>query len=450
MPSAVVLGSCDGTDPPAGPDTVEDVCLGMELKFLLLGLPRSEAAGIPIGHSSDTSTTTSQEAYQKQAYTALARVIERRAGPDKSAPCPRAPSGQPRAISKSDISESGLKERDYWPSHWIVKKANSVEHMKEDPRPDSRRTNGIAIPVELNSPKLAWRDLYAPFLISKVLSQVKTLPTCVNYTCDVHVHVGRCDGTAFTLPTLKKLATIFWLAEPILRSVRNPHSPNYSHAYTWGFDQRRYSRLALALDNRSPATDNVTIGEDLLARVRSSVCNADDDEWHKYMNETGKTAFRNEALRAIWQSATSQELGLLLSGSQREYRRLGFNFSAFGGEDERSRTNPRTIEFRILEGTLNEELVQGWYQICGKLVELGTKGRQARFCEVVQYLVAQQPAYDELLKNTDSGRLQAHVRAERGRVTRDLLFAEFMEVIGVEAAAYKPFQEKIRREYGSS
>lgn len=450
MPSAVVLGSCDGTGCPTGPDMVEDLCLGMELKFLLLGLPRPEAVGKPSDRFPDSTVTTSHDAYQKQAYSALARVIERGAEPDKSATGLSASSVQPRAISKSDISGAGLRERDYWPSHWIVKKANSVEHMEEDPRPDSRRTNGVAVSVELNSPKMAWRDLYAPFLVSKVLSRVNTLPTYVNYTCDVHVHVGRCDGVAFTLPTLRKLATIFWLAEPILRSVRNPYSPNYSNAYTWGFDQRRYSRLALALDKRSPPTDNVTIGEEMLGRVRSSVHDEDDEEWHKYMNGTGQSAFRNEALRAIWQTATSQELGLLLSGSQREHRRLGFNFSAFGGEDERSKTNPRTVEFRILEGTLKEELVQGWLQICGKLVELGMKGRQAKFCEVVQYLVAQQPAYNELLKNTESGNLKARVRTERGRAARDILFAEFMETIGVDAVAYGPFQEKIRREYGSA
>lgn len=450
MPSAVVLGSCDGTGRPTGPDMVEDLCLGMELKFLLLGLPRSEAVGLPSSRMLDGTATASQEAYQKQAYTALARVIERGSGPDKSTSSPTTPSVLPRAISKSDIIDAGLMERDYWPSHWIVKKANSVEHMEEDPRPDSRRTNGVAISVELNSPKLAWRDIYAPSLVSKVLSRVKTLPTYVNYTCDVHVHVGRCDGVAFTLPTLKKLATVFWLSEPILRSIRNPHSPNYTNAYTWGFDQRRYSRLALAMAQKSPTTDPVTIGEEMLARVRSSVRDEDDEDWHKYMNGTGQETFHSEALRAIWQSATSQELGLLLSGSQREHRRLGFNFSAFGGEDERSKTNPRTIEFRILEGTLQEELVQGWLQICGKLVELGVKGKQTKFCEVVQYLVAQQPAYDELLKNTENDRLQARVRTDRGRVTRDALFAEFMETIGVDPTAYVPFQEKIRREYGSA
>ncbi|CAK7219552.1 hypothetical protein SBRCBS47491_003891 [Sporothrix bragantina] len=451
MPSAVVVDHCD-TNRPTGPDLVDDICLGMELKFLLLGLPRSEMAGMSYEQFADDTPTGGCDIYQKQAYTSMARVIQTVSSAEKLAGV-GASSIQPRAVSRSDIADAGLKERDYWPSHWIVKKANSVEHTKDDPRPDLRRTNGIAIPVEVNSPKLAWRDLYAPILVSKVLSRVRTMPTYVNHTCDVHVHVGRCDGVAFTLTTLKKLATIFWLAEPILRSVRNPHSPNFNNDYTWGFDQRRYSRLALAMENRSPPTDNVLIGEEILMRVRSSpgVHREECEDWHKYMDGTGDAAFRNEALRAIWQTASARELGLLLSGSQREHRRLGFNFSAFGGEDERARTNPRTVEFRILEGTLQEDLIQGWLKICGKLVELGMKGQQAKFCDVVRYLVARQPAYDELRKGAEAATFRMPERQARSKwPTRDALFAEFMGTIDVDPTSYKPFQEKIRREYSSA
>ncbi|CAK7207420.1 hypothetical protein SEUCBS139899_010230 [Sporothrix eucalyptigena] len=452
MPSAVVDDTCDAGR-PTGPDLVEDICLGLEFKFLLLGLPRSEISGISHERFSDATQSVGSDAYQKQAYSSLARVIEQGAISEKPTTGTASSQIQPRAVSRSDVANAGLREMHYWPSHWIVKKANSVEHTKDDPRPDIQRTNGIAIPVELNSPKLAWRDLYAPFLVSKVLSRVRTMPTYVNYTCDVHVHVGRCDGVAFTLATLKKLATILWLAEPILRSVRNPRSPNFNNDYTWGFDQRRYSRLALALEKRSSPTDNVLVGEEVLMRVRSSsgVHREECEDWHKYMSGTGSAAFRNEALRAIWQTASSQELGLLLSGSQREHRRLGFNFSAFGGEDERSRTNPRTVEFRILEGTLQDDLVQGWIQICGKLAELGMKGRQTKFREVVQYLVSKQPAYEELRKNAESSHPWVSERQGRSKwPTRDVLFAEFMEIIEVNTTAYEPFQEKIRREYSSA
>ena len=63
------------------------------------------------------------------------------------------------------------------------------------------------------------------------------------------MHVGRIDGRPFSLLTLKRLATLLWLAESQLRSIRDPFSPNYNNIYTWGAEQRRYSRLAKALEN---------------------------------------------------------------------------------------------------------------------------------------------------------------------------------------------------------
>ncbi len=452
MPSVVAVDAdTSAAGRPVGPDLVKDICLGLELKFLLLGLPNAE--GGPATHEVQANRDpVNRDAVQRQAYSALAQTIVRSTGSsfDKITTRIGMSLVQPRAISKYEISEAGLAERDFWASHWIVKKANSVEHVAEDPRPDSDSTNGVAVSVELNSPKLAWKDPLMPFHVAKVLSRVNTFPTWVNYTCDLHVHVGRCDGAAFTLPTLKKLATVFWLAEPILRSVRDPHSPNYGNHYTWGFEQRRYSRLALALERRTSPTDPVTIGEDVLLRVRAgSGQSADEADWHQHMNDIGHEAIPNEALCAIWLASSKQELGQLLSGSQREHRRLGFNFSAFGGEDERARTNPRTIEFRILEGTLQSDMVQGWLQICGKLVELGMKGRQSKFRDVVRYLVSQQAAYEDFEAQGQFGHVQEHPEHMK-RPSRDVLFAEFMKCIGVDSASYRPFQEKIRQEYGSA
>ncbi|EPE07597.1 hypothetical protein F503_00319 [Ophiostoma piceae UAMH 11346] len=436
---------------PTGPDTVGDLCLGTEFKFLMLGLPRSEIDTTSPGSLLGCCQISSDD-NRRMAHAALARAIGMRTEKDSSlAAAEGTKLVQPQAVSKPDIVEGGLDEKDYWPTHWIVKKANSVEHRPEDPRPDSRCTNGVAVSVELNSPKLAWKDTSVPPLVSKVLSRVRRFPTHVNYTCDVHVHIGRCDGTAFTLLTLKKLATVFWLAEPVIRSVRDPHSPNFTNKYTWGFEQRQYSRLALAIEGRHPASDPVTVAQDVLVRIRSGPGDPENvAEWYQYMDGVGSSETQYEALRAIWRCTSSQELGLLLSGSQREHRRLGFNFSAFGGEDERSRTNPRTIEYRILEGTLRDDLVQGWLQICGKLVELGMKGRQTDFHDIVQYLLSQQSTYEDFRLNRDlSPSWMFGPCGWRAQPSRSVLFAEFMERIGVSQAAYGPFQDKIQKEYRS-
>lgn len=438
-----------GTSPATGPDTAESLALGMELKFLLLGQPLNRVV-TPRDRLSE-APVTSRAQLHRQAYASIACAIDGNGSGSSLM--------QPHAISRDEIFDAGHQERDYWSTHWIVKKANSVEHTKEDPSPDMRYTNGVAVPVEMNSPILPWTDPYSPFLVQEVVSRITTFPVAVNHTCDFHVHVGRLDGKAFTLPTLKKLATVFWLAEPILRSVRNPHSPNFSNSYTWGFEQRRYSRLALALDPLPVAGDGVNIAEVILHRVRSRTFLRRDkeDDWHRHMGDTGSSAGRNEALRAIWQAASPQELGLLLSGTQREYRRLGFNFSAFGEEDERARTNPRTIEFRVMEGTLQSDLILGWLQICGKLVELGVKGRQTQFRDVVRYLLSKQHTYEDLrmldYRASSFSSWSFDVRpcgriANLVRPPRDALFGELMDRIGVEAAAYIPFQAKMRQEYG--
>ncbi|EFX06603.1 hypothetical protein CMQ_6924 [Grosmannia clavigera kw1407] len=463
MPSIVdtVTESIGAGRPLAtGPDTVENLALGLELKFLLLGQPLNEGA-TPRDRLSEAPIMNRAQLY-RQAYTSIARVVGRTNfgfggnGIGGS-------SIHPRALSRDDILDAGHQESEYWPTHWIVKKANSVEHTKDDPSPDMGRTNGIAVPVELNSPILSWTDPYSPFLVREVVSRITTFPVAVNYTCDFHVHVGRQDGRAFSLSTLKKLATIFWLAEPILRSVRNPHSPNFSNSYTWGFEQRRYSRLALALDCPKAAGDGFNIAEAILQRVRSRNGlrrHKDDreDDWYLHMGEAGPSAAQNEALRAIWQAVSHRELGLLLSGPQRKYRRLGFNFSAFGEEDERARTNPRTVEFRVLEGTMQSELILGWLQICGKLVELGTKGHQTHFCAVVHYLLSKQHVYEDLrmldYRTSSFGSWNFDVLPtgrmanSTSRSPRDVLFRELMDLIGVESAASVPFQMKIRQEYG--
>ncbi|OAA57435.1 hypothetical protein SPI_07094 [Niveomyces insectorum RCEF 264] len=514
------VGAGSATTPlSTGPDLVEHLAFGLELKFLLLGLPLTEGGGggpsTPREQRlSDAHLASSESSLQQRAYSAIARAIERGAGSEigkgkgritrnkedratTTATTTTAAADDEnavsapfslRAISRHDVARGGRSERDYWATHWIVKKANSVEHTATDPRPDARRTLGPAVPVELSSPKLAWwMDPCAPYSVREVVSRIKTFPVITNHTCDVHVHIGRYDGASFTLPTLKKLATVFWLAEPILRSVRDPHSPNFSNAYTWGSEQRRWSRLALALErhrrlaavaasaagiqdhaDEELPVDDVNIAEEVLLRLRqgnSGLRDKGEEDWYQYMGSTGRSAFRNEALRAIWRTESTVELGLLLSGVRREHRRLGFNFSAFGGEDERARTNPRTIEFRILDGTLQEELVLGWLQICGQLTALGMKGHQAQFRDVVRYLLAQQPAYEELQRSAGDlalGSRESHgsERVERpgwpgrsdraARPSRHVLFGDFMDRIGVDAIAYEPFQAKILQEYGSA
>ena len=100
----------------------------------------------------------------------------------------------------------------------------------------------------------------------------------------------------------------------------------------------------------------------------------------------------SEAVLTIWRAASPLELGRLLSGPQRQLRRLGLNFSVLGEEDKRARKGPKTIEIHILEGILKEDLMFGWLHICCKWVELAMIDRQTQFRDAIKHSVRFQEA----------------------------------------------------------
>jgi hypothetical protein len=154
---------------------------------------------------------------------------------------------------------------------------------------------------------------------------------------------------------------MLWLAEDSIRTIRDPESPNFRNVYTWGAELRTYSRLARSM---------YTYGQ----FEHQDSCSPRELEILR--NIPGATELLTElqlqapAIRAIWNARNHMELGKMLSGSTPQYRRLGFNFSSLGEEDERARTGPKTVEFRVLEGTLDQVIISAWIRICWTLVEV--------------------------------------------------------------------------------
>jgi hypothetical protein len=311
------------------------------------------------------------------------------------------------------------------------------------------------------------------------------------------VHVGRLDGRAFSLPTLKRLATMLWMAEPTLRSTRDPRSPNYHNRYTWGAETRRYSRLAgeivnnnnkrfVEFGNNDDDDDNDDDDEEReqVARVLRDSSNGDNTKPREMMSPDDL-----KAIHLIWQQKSHQDLGLLLSGSERQYRRLGFNFSAFGLEDDRAARSPRTVEFRVMEGTLRGDLVSGWLAICCTLAEVAAAIPSAaavgvlrsddhdhdheeeeegdgRFVRMLSHMVRQSghhshshyschhhPTTTRGANNSCCGGPPEETPGGGGgggggaggqRLARE--FRELMQVLGVPEVRYRGFEEKIARE----
>ncbi|KAH6628137.1 hypothetical protein F5144DRAFT_594218 [Chaetomium tenue] len=257
------------------------------------------------------------------------------------------------AITMHSLLTAGIEEKECWGSGWVVKKANSAEPMDEE-----KALKGyIWVSVEICSPKMRFKDEQTCVRMQRVLDALNSSHRlAANCSCEVHIHLGRMDGRAWSLSTLQRLGSFLWVAEPTLRSIRDPGSPNFNNTFTWGFAMRQRSRLASQLRDGVP-------GDAALKAISDRQIN--DVIQRRPATPTKEVA----AFAEISKTTSHLELGRLLSGPEKKYRRLGFNFSAFGEEDERARRNPRTMEFRMMDGSVDTALIMGWLAICGTVAE---------------------------------------------------------------------------------
>ncbi|KAK3330723.1 hypothetical protein B0H66DRAFT_572695 [Apodospora peruviana] len=389
-------------------DTVDDISFGLELKCLIPLLIAGEQNPGPkdTRETIETSSESNGQARQDHAYACIAKTI-REAGYD--------------ATTTSEISKAGLEERNCWESCWIVKKANSAE-----PTEEQRALKGhVWVPVEICSPKLRAND---PDTYARVQRVMKLLVDkhglVANYTCDIHVHLGRMDGRPFLLPTLKRLAMLLWLAEPTLRMIRDPKSPNYHNVYTWGAEIRRHSRLATG----EPSCQDNGQHQEF----------KDDDEVTNLLTTYKSVPPKDQnALGTIWTSPSYHDLGRLLSGETKQYRRLGFNFSAFGEEDDRAKSNPRTVEFRIMEGSTQSDLVAIADAAVVRRSETESSGHQGGDGNMFGSSVGR------LL------RLSSRTEGEEASLTGQDFgrqFGELMQDLGLSREDYQALEEKIVQE----
>ncbi|KAA8636862.1 hypothetical protein SMACR_00290 [Sordaria macrospora] len=398
-------------------DTVHDLSFGVELKFLLPLLVQGERDPEPEDHRKVNTTRLrdSEATRREQVYECIAKSISQ--------------AGE-KSTTISRITKDASHERAFWKSHWIVKKANSAE-----PTPEQANLEGyVWLSVEVSSPSLPAKDAETRHRIEAVLRSLFSNHRLVaNYTCEVHIHIGRTDGQSFSLSTLKRLGTLLWMGEEQIRSIRNPRSPNYHNVYTWGFETRKYSRLALR-------------AQELALREHGSASHHDDvfvEDWqvtdvletHPEMQTKDR-----KAIEELWKAGSHVDLGRLLSGEKKPYRRLGFNFSAFGQEDERARNNPRTMEFRMMEGTTNINYILGWLSICKALAEVAVGRSDSRYPMVLDRLIGQRHA-----RSRSAGARRETVSETQGqRCGRE--FREMMDDLGVPRDVYRDLEAKVTLE----
>ncbi|KAI3401992.1 hypothetical protein diail_3966 [Diaporthe ilicicola] len=421
-------------------DRAEDITFAVEIKSIIPQklskinfLNRDIRPFVPHRpQESLESMTDAEKQIQKSTYEAVAAALHRLPGIS--------------ATTSHQIQQDRLDRSEYWETHWLVYKANSAvpTFVSYEGGDDQRPLMDVTapdydkfawIPVEVCSPKLWWSAKGKA--VASVGSVCRTLQhgfsTIANHSTEVHVHVGRHDGLFYSLRTMKKLATVLWLSEPILRGLKDPSSRNFDHTYTWSFPWRHHSRIALALKGKLPGgqtIDDLFTGrpdefDAFLARTSSARLTGSDSPDDMFRFVGGQ---HRQALQAIWRASTHAELGRMLCGTGTKHRRLGFNFHALGGEDGRARASPRTVEFRFLEGSIDEDVVSGWVHVCVALAALAVDQ------------VEDWEFYDMVVLLLDMPR----------DWPLDAKFAAMMHELGVPAPAYEPLRAIVRRNYPPS
>lgn len=394
-----------GADAGSRADTSDMLSAAIEVKFLL-PLYRHSTEDDP----GDSKCSQDSGFLNRQAHESVANTI--------------AAVGQ-RSVALHNIVATGYQERDFWDTHWIVKTANSAQPT---PAEEAQGKSHHWVPVEICSPKQRLDKLDGEMSLRAISAVLRALRArhrvVINYTCDVHVHVGRTDGRALSLTTLKRLATMLWLSEDMMRSVRDPSSPNFQNVFTWGAEMKQYSRLAMMTQHSINGWESSMPGSlrHLMRDIRS------------HSKESRQCT---SAITAIWQATSHMELGRLLSGPTRQYRRLGFNFSSLGEEDNRARTGPKTVEFRVLDGTLDEDIICAWVVICWKLVAVAgdTADTSGCFMNVVKHCLVD--AEDDM-RGVSEHDQDLHVLRGRAR-------GVMVGCLGIEGGVYDAFVEALMR-----
>ncbi|KAK7967480.1 uncharacterized protein PG986_001757 [Apiospora aurea] len=390
-------------------DRPEDLSVAVEFKFLVPYRPHGvtetddcrrhpPVATADMISNAATVTDADRRRLQGHAFRAVAATI-------------RACDGQD-AISSHEMQQLPQSQPPsaYWDTHWLVKRSNSAEPSAAHPH----YGDWLWVPVEINSPKMSWTDRAGTSetirAVLRALHAGHRVET--NYSCEVHVHVGRRDGRRLGLPSLQRLAVLCWLAEPVLRGVKDPRSPNFVHKYTWSSPLRERSRLASELCRKQ----HLNVAE------------------HRPQQQQQQRTSELRAICRILASRSHVELGLLMTGEGRPYRRLGFNFHSLVKEtlDEADRTELETVECRFLEGTMSEDVILGWLQIFGSLVQsaLASAPRQ-EYAEVQPDLML--PLLGPLEQTCESP------------ATTTDTFVHLMEDLGVDRSSFAPVLAIIHR-----
>ncbi|KAI3320338.1 putative amidoligase enzyme-domain-containing protein [Xylariaceae sp. AK1471] len=161
--------------------------------------------------------------------------------------------------------------------------------------------------------------------IEDVCRVLRSFRIHLNESTSVHVHIGRGDEP-FSLLTVKKFSTLYWLTEKAILELHHPSRQNNK----FSFHLTKCSVLA--------SKSQATLDRDEQGLNDEGLLTMDD-----YVPKTGLTEFRYSQLRRIWGCKNIEERFLPAGKS--------------GG-------NIQTFEWRQMSGSLDADHINQWVKFC--------------------------------------------------------------------------------------
>ncbi|KAK1995881.1 hypothetical protein LX36DRAFT_702010 [Colletotrichum falcatum] len=231
--------------------------------------------------------------------------------------------------------------------------------------------------IEVSSPIL--RDRPADFeKIFDVLKIVRGgVRPMLDHSCGFHVHVG--DVRGFSLRGLKKLAILVWVSELVLYSLVHPSREENAMAAPLGKD----SILACREDMRESTAH--LLCDDIAAYIPMNII----------------PQLLLDDIIQIW-SVTS-EYGLMRLLQPDVGCKGGTSFLSIRRNIDKESSDGNanyggTVKFRMLEGTLDPELIAHWTKLVLRIVEVGTQTEPAEYLHMMKQILKEYYSEEERLE----------------------------------------------------
>ncbi|KAJ2977289.1 hypothetical protein NUW58_g7854 [Xylaria curta] len=253
--------------------------------------------------------------------------------------------------------------------------------------------------------------------IQDVCRALKTTRIYFNRSTAVHVHVGR-GNEPFSLNTVKKFATLYWLTEKAILKLHHPSRHNNEHC----FRLNHFSALAAKSEGRATMADHVPV--------------------------VPPSELRYNQLHRIWGCGSIEEVARLMEGAKRQEfgydttrGSVGFRRFLPAGK---TGGNIQTFEWRQMSSSADAKYINQWIKACVAFTDFCRRSSPTTFIEVVGKVVRTGEDYsaiellEELGIDTEIFKEMLQVWTQDPSLSEDYAGRRLLLAIDPEARVYTP------------